>query len=104
MVPEQAMDASRRRLANAPRRRLPPPRGRCPLGLEPDWEQVQCTLRIPPAYLDELRALAARHGTSNGGAVMVLLDALHTLAARSGTAVDALLREIAPPTALETSR
>jgi hypothetical protein len=110
MVPEQTMDAARRRPASTHRRRLPPPPGRCAAGLEPDWEQVQCTLRIPPADLDELRALAARYATSNGGAVMIMLDALHALAARNGIAggimvlLDALLRDITPSSGLKPLR
>jgi hypothetical protein len=34
-----------------------------------------CSLRLPRAYLEELRKIAVQHGTSAGGAVMLLVDA-----------------------------
>jgi hypothetical protein len=36
---------------------------------------VQCSLRIPPDYLEELHRIAKQNGTSAGGAVMLLVDA-----------------------------
>lgn len=95
-------------------RRLPPARGRLPDVLSLEEELVQCSLRIPPAYRDQIRELAANNGTSAGGAVMILLDAIdairelaasNTNAGSSATSVlDALLRHIMPPTGLKSLR
>lgn len=35
---------------------------------------MQCTLRIPAEYLEQIRRIADQHETSNGGAVMLLLE------------------------------
>lgn len=93
-------------------RRLPPARGRLPDELSLEEELVQCSLRVPPAYRDGIRELAARHDTSAGGAVMLLLHSLldiRELAARHrpGEAMqrlDALLGDLIPPAGLSTLR
>jgi hypothetical protein len=65
-------------------RRLPPARGRLPDVLSLEDELVQCSLRIPPAYRDAIREIAARNDTSAGGAVMLLLDTIRAQQAQSG--------------------
>ena len=92
------------------RRPLPPVTGKPPNG-GLDEPQVQCSLRLPPAYLDGIRELAARHGTSAGGAVMLMLHSLLDIRelARNGTGdatrrLDALLRDLIPPAGLSTLR
>ena len=101
------MDAARRPT-------LPPITGK-PRNGGLEEPQVQCSLRLPPAYLDGIRELAERHGTSAGGAVMLLLHSvldIRELAARHRSSatppalahLDALLSDLIPPSGLSTLR
>jgi hypothetical protein len=55
-------------------RKLPPTVGRKRPGYRTE-DAVMCSLRIPPEYLEALRQIAQKYETSNGGALMVLVDA-----------------------------
>lgn len=61
---------------------LPPQPGRKNALIELSG-QVQCTLRIPPEYLEEIRQIANQNQTSNGGAVMLLIEERRARRARS---------------------
>jgi hypothetical protein len=59
--------------------------------------QVQCSLRLPPDYVEELRQLAEQSRTSAGGVVMLLLDALdeiRQLAAQNRTTEESVISRL----------